>query len=285
MKEIASVLRPCVALVTNIGSAHIGIIGSRRAIALEKREIFSRMEEFGHGKHGRHGIAIVPEDCDLGDVLEEAVPAGVEIRQHGEKSQADLKVVENRQLAGWRLSWKGREFDFALPGKHNLANARAAVAIAEAAELADDAIAAGLSRAKSMFGRTEVIEKNGVTIVRDCYNSSPESAAEIIGLCDGLEWAGRRIYVLGAMLELGGEGKSAHEHLGELLARSKADAVFLIGEETQAAFDRLEAVHGGFPFFHTNDIMELKNGLAGCIKPGDLVLLKASRGVGLERVL
>jgi UDP-N-acetylmuramoyl-tripeptide--D-alanyl-D-alanine ligase len=182
-----------------------------------------------------------------------------------------LRVLRNAGLAGWELSWKGRDFRFPLAGEHNLANARAAVALAVALGLEDSAVARGLAGAQGLFGRTEIVERDGITVVRDCYNSSPESAEEIIGLCDSLEWQGRRIYVLGAMLEQGKESKAAHERLGGLLANSKADTVFLIGEETRPVFEKLGAVVSRFPFSFFDDVKSLKKHLEGVLQKGDLV--------------
>ena len=73
--------------------------------------------------------------------------------------------------------------------------------------------------------------------MRDCYNANPDSVEAAIGLCDSVEWAGRRAYVLGSMLELGSESEAAHRAMGETAGKSEADALFFFGEETKPAFD------------------------------------------------
>jgi UDP-N-acetylmuramoyl-tripeptide--D-alanyl-D-alanine ligase len=102
-----------------------------------------------------------------------------------------------------------------------------------------------------------------------------------ISFCDSVEWAGRRIYVIGAMRELGVSSEKAHARLGELLAASKADEVYLYGEETAAS---VYALKGRKTFFQTNDFDVLSHRLASALRPEDLLLLKGSRALALERL-
>ena len=121
-------------------------------------------------------------------------------------------------------------------------------------------------------------------MIRDCYNANPESAAEAVAFCDELEWPGRRIYVIGSMLELGGLSPEAHRVLGRILAASRADMVFLFGAETAAAAEILGGGGRGIPFLHTGAMEVLSRAVSGFVRPGDLVLLKGSRGCALEQI-
>jgi UDP-N-acetylmuramoyl-tripeptide--D-alanyl-D-alanine ligase len=125
-------------------------------------------------------------------------------------------------------------------------------------------------------------------VIRDCYNANPESAAEAVAFCDDLEYRGRKIYVMGSMLELGEASSAAHGELGSILAASQADMVFLYGEEMEAAVTAMEAATvspgHGVPFFHTNSMDELSRTLGRFVRDGDLVLLKGSRDCALERL-
>jgi UDP-N-acetylmuramoyl-tripeptide--D-alanyl-D-alanine ligase len=268
--ELARVLKPAIALITNIGTAHIGILGSAAAILEEKKAIFS---EFTGTE-----LALIPADETCRDALAEGIAGRIFF--YSAASYPGLGEVRDRGLEGTELIWEGKKVRFGLTGKHNLRNALAAIAIARAIPVGSAAIREGLASVKPLFGRSEIL-RGAVTVIRDCYNANPESAAAAISFCDDLEWPGRKLYVIGSMLELGDRSRSAHRAIGSLLAASRADRIFLYGAETEAALAALEGVPG---VFHTNTMETLAGELRGCVRPGDLVLLKGSRGCALERL-
>ena len=265
--ELAKVLRPDYALITNIGSAHIGILGSREAIAGEKKQIFA---EFSGGN-----TAFIPEDDDFREFLAEGVRGRTLF--YGVSSLPALGEVKDLGLDGTDITWDGEKIRFGLPGKFNLANALAAAALATELSISAASIRKGLESVKPLFGRAEIL-RGRTTLIRDCYNSNPESAVGALDFCDALEWPGRRVYVLGSMLELGETSDEAHATLGSRLRSCRADKVFLFGEEIRPAVNLLE----GRSFFYTCNREELSGELDNYVKNGDLVLLKASRGCELE---
>jgi UDP-N-acetylmuramoyl-tripeptide--D-alanyl-D-alanine ligase len=267
--ELAAVLKPTIALVTNIGSAHIGILGSKGAIAEEKKNIFSQFT----GSE----IALVPEDDEYRDFLADGVRGAV--RFYGTQSCAELDEITDLGIEGSELCRGGQRIRFALPGKHNLANALAALAIAREIPVGGAAVKRGLESARPLFGRGEIL-RGRATVIRDCYNANPESMERALDFCDSLDWKGRRVYVLADMLELGDNSRAAHERLGRRLAACGADKVFLFGKEMAAAIPALN----GKPFFHTCDMEELSRVLDASIQNGDMVLLKGSRFCALERL-
>jgi UDP-N-acetylmuramoyl-tripeptide--D-alanyl-D-alanine ligase len=269
--ELAAVLNPDIALITNVGSAHIGIIGSLQAIALEKKNIFSRFTGTN--------VALIQEDTPFRELLAEGVKGRIAL--YGEKALADFGGARSLGLDGSEITWAGQRLRFALPGRHNLANALAAIAIAREVPVSDQAIRHGLESARSLFGRSEILHGR-VTVIQDCYNSNPESVTEALEFCESLNWQGRLIYVIGDMLELGDHSPKAHEDLGRLLLESKADMVFLYGSETAATAPVLK--NGPLSFMHTRDMDELSRALDSYVRGGDLVLLKGSRGCALERL-
>jgi UDP-N-acetylmuramoyl-tripeptide--D-alanyl-D-alanine ligase len=278
--EIAAVLKPHIALITNIGSAHIGILGSRQAVAEEKKNIFSYLTH--------NGVALIPEDDDFKDFLAEGVAGRV--RFYGPHSFAELAESRSLGLDGSEIIWAGERIRFALPGGHSLADALAAIAIAREIPVSAAAVKQGLENVKPLFGRGEIL-RGRTTLIRDCYNSNPDSLAKAIDFCDSLDWQGRRVYVIGDMLELGGDSRAAHENALRCLAAGKADRVFLYGTETGAAFNAIRdaasidvaSVDAG-RFFHTLDMAELSAALDRYVQTGDLVLLKGSRGCALEQL-
>jgi UDP-N-acetylmuramoyl-tripeptide--D-alanyl-D-alanine ligase len=270
--ELSSVLKPNIALITNINSAHIGNIGSIEAIAEEKKKIFSPM--------GERDIALIPEDSPFRDFLADGVKGTVSF--YGEKSFAELGEVKSLGLDGTEITWNGQKIRFALPGRYNFANALAAIALAQKVPVGAAAIRQGLESASPLFGRGEIL-RGRVTVIHDCYNANPESVAQALEFCESLDWPGRRIYVIGDMLELGEKSPQAHESLGRLLAESKADMIFLYGEEIKTAAGILRDSNISF-VMHTRDMNELSRTLDACVRGGDLVLLKGSRGCALERL-
>jgi UDP-N-acetylmuramoyl-tripeptide--D-alanyl-D-alanine ligase len=271
--ELAAVLKPDIALITNTGKAHVGMIGSERGIALEKKAIFSCFT----GKE----LALLPEDGIFSSLLAEKINGRV--GYFGKTSLKKFGGAESRGLFGSKVIWDGESVDFPLPGEHNLLNALAASAIAEAVGVSGAAVRSGLAGAKPLFGRSEIIAGE-FTIVRDCYNANPESMEKAISLCDDADWGGRRVYVIGSMLELGGDTLAVHQALGKRLAASRAEEIFLFGEETKKSYAKLKDIKNKF-VFHTNNIDELKSKLWERAKAGDMILLKGSRLCALERLL
>lgn len=273
MGELAAVYEPDVAIIMNVGTAHIGILGSRDAIAKEKKAIFSRFD-------GRQA-GFVWEDDDYEAFLRSGVRG--DVSDFGPRSTVGLRVLRNLGLEGYDLSWDGIAFRFPLPGRHNLLDAIGAAAVSSRAGASAADVAGGLASVKPLFGRSEIL-RGSFTILRDCYNANPDSVEAAIGLCDSLEWPGRRAYVLGSMLELGNDSESAHRAMGETAGKSEADALFFFGAETRPAFDAARlAGFRGLVVFET-DFDRLLAAVRGYIAPGDLALLKGSRGMALERV-
>lgn len=273
MAELAGIYEPDIALVNNVGTAHIGVLGSRDAIALEKKQIFSRFD-------GRQ-IGYVGEDEDYRAFLREGVRG--EMRDFGPRSLPGFRGAQDLGLDGYAVDWEGLKVRFPLVGRHNLANALAAMALAACVGTQATDVAAGLEAVRPLFGRSEIL-KGRVTVIRDCYNANPDSCEAAIEFCDALQWAGRRVYVIGSMLELGSESEAAHRRVGRACAASGAGALFFFGEEARPAFEEARASgFRGIMFFET-DFDRLAMAVRAGVGEGDLVLLKASRGMALERL-
>ncbi|MDR2052608.1 MAG: UDP-N-acetylmuramoyl-tripeptide--D-alanyl-D-alanine ligase [Treponema sp.] len=280
--ELARLFKPHIALITNVGPAHIGILGSIAAILEEKKQIFC---EFTGNE-----TALIPEDDEYRDELARGVPGKIVF--YGPANLEELGEVRDLGLEGTELSWEGISVRFALPGRHNLKDALAAAAIAKAAGVSAVAIRRGLESARPLFGRSEILRgkipgRGGdLTLIRDCYNANPDSTSRAIAFCDGLDWPGRKVYVTGSMLELGDASRAAHEKMGRELAASGADMVFLYGRETETAAEVMAAGTEGRtpPLFYTDSMDSLSSSLADYVRDGDLVLLKGSRGCALEQL-
>jgi UDP-N-acetylmuramoyl-tripeptide--D-alanyl-D-alanine ligase len=270
--EITEVLKPNIASITNIGSAHIEFFGSKSKIVNEKKCIFKFLK--------KNDIALIPANDEYADEMAEGVSG--KINFYSPDNFKEFKGARSLGLEGTEIIWAGEKVHFALPGKHSLDDAIAAIAIAKEIPVSDNAIIKGLQSVKPLFGRLEILNGERTTVIRDCYNANPESTAKSVEFCDSLEWPGRKIYVIADMLELGDSSVSEHEKLGFLLSVSGAKKVFLFGNEIKAALSGLE--DNGKPVFYSNDIGELTNEINSYVNKGDLVLLKGSRGCALERL-
>ena len=271
ISELAYVLKPNISLVTNIGCAHIEFFGSKSKIVNEKKCIYQFLTD--------NDTALVPENDEFKNELASGINANV--KYYGASSFGELEDVKDLGLEGTQISWDGEKINFALPGKHSLEDAFAAIAIAKEVNVSNKAIKQGLESVKPLFGRLEIL-KGRTTVIRDCYNANPESAAKAVEFCDSIKWHGRKIYVIADMLELGEASKLEHEKLGDLLSACSAEKVFLFGKEIEAAAARLKAKERNF--YYVNEINALSSSLNSYVKKDDLVLLKGSRGCALERL-
>ena len=274
MDELARMYEPQIAVVTNIGTAHVGIFGSRDGIAHEKSRIFSRFD--GSQR------ALIWEDDEYRDFLRSKAPGQASF--FGIRSTEGLGAIENLGVRGWRIEWKGQRIDFALPGKHNLINACAALSVANVLDLDPRGAARGLAGVKALFGRSEIRE-GAITVMQDYYNANPDSVASAIEFFSHISARGRKILVLGSMLELGSESERAHRDVGKMAGRATPDAIFLFGDEMVAAEEELRDEGFLGMLLRTSEFAELSAALCAFAREGDLVLIKGSRAMALERLI
>ncbi len=274
MDVLADIVRPDLALVTNVGTAHIGLLGSQENIAREKKRIFAHFD-------GRQA-GFLPERDRFRAFLADGVPGRMIL--FGPGSTPGYGGSESMGLGGSIIHWEGFLVRFPLFGPHNLANALGAVSVARELGVPNAEIRDGLEAVTPLFGRSQVIE-GPVTVIADCYNANPDSMEQAVAFLESLSWKGRRIAVLGGMRELGDETRTAHAALGRRLRDAPLDAVLLFGEEMRDAWDAMAGSPAAQRGRWIVDLEDLGADLSARARPGDLVLLKGSRGLELERVL
>ncbi len=263
---------PELAIVTNIGTAHIGILGSREGIALEKKKIYSNA--------GKDCVAVLPAACDLWPVLVEGftgqvVKFGVE--------DPDFHFDSDRGLEGTRWSWKGRPIWLRLPGKVNVLNALAVAKASEVLGLSVSDVVEGLESVTASFGRSQVV-RGDVDLVMDCYNANLDSMTALLEALASFQARGKKVAVLGSMKELGRESEVLHRELGRRAHSCGADCLFWFGDEAQVSFESAQASGFKGKMAWTNDFDQLRAWVSREVKEGDLVVLKASRSMALERL-
>lgn len=284
--EISKVLKSKYGIITNIGNAHIGLLGSRKNIALEKRKSFDYIPA--------DGAAFVPFEDDFAELCTENVKG--KIVKYGLETAQEygVKFIKDEGLAGTVFSVDGEIVKLPLGGKYNFQNALGVVALAKELGVSAKAIKAGLENMAAVTGRMEIKElktKTGknIQLIADCYNANPDSMGKVIDFCGGLEGAGKKIYVLGDMKELGTESTTEHRKVAEKLLAAGADFVCLVGPEMKSAADLLsEKQFAGYSYFEANDeesFKRISEKLLSVIADNDTVLLKGSHSMALEKLI
>lgn len=288
IRPLTRLIRPGVAVITNIGMAHLEHLGSREAIAAAKAEIFEGVTEGGR--------VVLPRDSDHWEFLTDAArTAGVvEIRSFGEHEQADLRLMDwvAAQDGGEvQVALEGREMTYhlSLPGRHQAMNSLAVLEAVQALDGDIDRAALALGRLEAMPGRgarQQVRLPGGghFTLLDESYNANPLSMAAALGVLGATEpqQGGRRIAVLGDMLELGEEATRFHEALADDLTSNAVDQAFLAGPMMAALARRLpEDLLGG----HADTSAGLTQALQQSVRPGDVVLVKGSLGSRMRVVV
>lgn len=288
--ETAGVLKPRFAILTNISSAHVGMMGSIENIAREKAQIFSHF--------GGFGTAVLPEDCPFDDLVREEIEG--KVVTFGQDNP--LKLIEDLGLKGQRVALEKQECHLHLAGRHNLLNASAAACMAKALGLSAKEIARGIQAVHPLHGRCQVRDVGDFVLIDDCYNANPDSMQKAIEFAGSLDCEGApKIFVLADMLELGERSAAEHSKIGQLAARCGASFLIFVGNLMKAAYDASQGSSAKRVFIEgsSDDAMEAvarevtafasafatafasQNAQDG-VKP--VVLLKGSRGMRLERV-
>ncbi len=279
--RLCGVARPDIGVVLNVGSAHLGEFGSADVIAQAKGELVEALAE--------GGTAVL--NADDPRVLGMAPRTRARVVTTGRGPTADVRAVDvtldDSARGRFTLVAGGEEHPVALQvvGEHQVANALSAAAAALAAGLAPADVAAALSAAgpRSRW-RMEVERRaDGVTVVNDAYNANPESMRAALAALVGLT-ATRRIAVLGAMAELGPGATAEHERLGRDAAAAGIDLVVAVGPDAVGIADGAAAAgrRPGEESVLVPDRAAARQLMSEVLRPGDLVLVKASRSYGLE---
>jgi UDP-N-acetylmuramoyl-tripeptide--D-alanyl-D-alanine ligase len=275
---LAELVRPQVGLITNIGESHVGRLGSREAIARAKAELFEHLPPDGR--------AILNHDDFYSPLLAEMSPCPVLSFGMSDTADYHARNLRSRGLAGadFTLVTPTGEVEVVLraAGRHNVINALAAAATAAAlgADLVD--IATGLETYTGTAMRLEQVPgAGGSLIINDAYNASPDSVRAALALLS--EADGRRILVFGDMLELGAIADSAHREVGRQAVDAGVSWLIAVGEAAALAAE--EAAARGVRADVFADADEAAAALRAELTAGDVALVKASRGMALERVV
>ena len=291
IRYLAELTPPRIGVVLNVGTAHIGEFGGREQIALAKGELVEALPQADEG-----GVAVLNAD----DPHVRAMASRTKARTvlYGEAEDADVRA-ENVRLLNGRPSFTLRtptgcsDVTLQLYGEHHVSNALAAAAGAQELGMPVDEIALALSEAGQLSRwRMEVTERSdGVTVVNDAYNANPDSMRAalraLVAMSEaGKAQGGRTWAVLGLMAELGEESLAEHDAVGRLAVRLNVSKLVAVGGQEAAWLDMGAKNEGswGEESVHVSDAQAAVDLLRRELRPGDIVLVKASRSVGLESV-
>jgi UDP-N-acetylmuramoyl-tripeptide--D-alanyl-D-alanine ligase len=279
--RLCRIARPRVGVVLNVGSAHLGEFGSPEGIAAAKGELVEALPG--------EGTAVLSAD-DL-RVIGMAPRTVARVVTTGRGPDAEVRAtdvgLDEGGRAGFTLRAAGQAHPVSLQvvGEHQVANALSAAGAALAAGMTPAAVAEALSAAgpRSRW-RMEVSRRDdGVTVVNDAYNANPESMRAALAALSDLSGT-RRIAVLGGMAELGPDAAAEHERLGRDAAAGGVDLVIAVGPDAVGIADGAAAAgrRAGEESVHVPDRAAARELLSEVLRPGDVVLVKASRSYGLE---
>jgi UDP-N-acetylmuramoyl-tripeptide--D-alanyl-D-alanine ligase len=274
---LAGLTHPDVGVYTNIGPVHIEFFGTIEKIAEAKRELLENVKPGGT-------IIINADNKYVMDISR-----GFEGRKvvYGIEHDADFRGtnIHERGLLGTSFDVNGHSFALSLPGRHNLENLLAAIATARTIGISWEGIERGVAEVKPAYHRGIILDAGGSTIYDDTYNSNPYALGRALTLLSEADVSGRRIAVIGDMLELGDKELDYHRDSGRAIPKS-VDTIVAVGERSRALLDGArEAGFGADKLHHFDDAQSAGDFLRTFISRGDLVLIKASRGIGLDRTV
>ena len=284
---LTKIARPDIAVITNIGSSHLENLGTRENIAKAKLEIAEGLSD--------NGVLILNGDepllRNIENIKNKVIYAGINDKNcdylaYNIKEQPDfitfsVKCPENRILENIKIP---------VIGVHNVINSLYAIVVGLLSGMDENPIREGLYTFKGVKLRGEISNKNGITVIEDCYNASPESMSASLAVLSHIakENGGRKIAFLGDMKELGENSAKMHFEVGKFAAESGIDILLTFGNDAKNIAEG--AIQNGFPEESVYGITDTENTdeafkiLSGLLKEGDTVLFKASRSLMLERI-
>jgi UDP-N-acetylmuramoyl-tripeptide--D-alanyl-D-alanine ligase len=282
--RLCEIVRPTMGIITNIGPDHLEYFGSMEGSAQAKAELLDQLPS--------DGTAILNADDPYFDYL--AARARCRVLSFGLSEKADVRAMHVASDVR-----RGTDFQLVLPGKirhlavtikvhgiHNVTNALAAAAAGFALNLPGTTIVEGLAKFRPAAMRSQVMVHHGVQIINDCYNANPASMKAAIKLL--AEWtpARERVAVLGDMLELGAETKQLHRDVGQYIAGQKVSRLITCGSlGREIAEGAREAGMAEASIVEAADAAVATELVRRSIRQGDVVLVKASRGMKMEQVV
>ncbi len=288
MKPLGEIARPDICVITTIAECHLENLGDRDGVLKEKTDIFTYM------KPG--GVAVLNGDDDKLATVKEAGGRAPVFYGKGPGRQVRAENILTKGIEGTDcdivMGIDVIKVHIGIPGEHMVYNAMAAAAVGRLLGVSAEEIKEGIDKAGTIAGRCNIIHRDELTIIDDCYNANPHSMRAAIDLLAQAE--GRKVAILGDMFELGAEEYELHYNVGKYAAEKGIDYLLCVGERSgymkKGAQDALDLSGSNNrcsmrKVIHMPDLGGMPEILNGLLEPGDTVLIKASHSMEFEKIL
>ncbi len=286
MARLEPMIRPTHGAITNIGLAHAAGLGDLQTTADEKLQLFANLDD---------GPLVYPAGCEQLEARDLGANP-VTFAANGNAESADYAIVQTTETSGGNTfsvrfptskddRYETHRFALNVPGRHNVANALAAISLADQLGASVESMREGLAAFELSPLRLEMhTTQDGITFINDAYSSDPVSARAALSVLRDYAGDARSVAILGDMLDLGARSEEAHRRLGRLVPLTGVDKLVCYGERAQTIGEAaVEAGLAAEAVSYADSIDALHGLLERLLDPGDVVLFKASRTMGLER--
>jgi len=280
MDMLANIARPDISILTNIGLAHVETFGGRENIFKGKMEIVNYLS--------KDGLLIVNEESDF--LSRENVLGNYRVNTIGLSGKSDYILSDITELDDGSVEFvleykeKSKRFKINIPGRHNAFNASLAIAAAMDMGITMDEAAEGLKKIELTEKRLSIKGKDGLKVIDDTYNASPDSMRAAIGVLLATKGM-RKVAIFGDMFGLGDDSEMYHEQIGEFVSQSNIDLLITAGELSKHMHDKAVSVMGEEKAIHYDNRKKLESEIKKIITLGDVVLVKGSRAMAMENIV
>jgi UDP-N-acetylmuramoyl-tripeptide--D-alanyl-D-alanine ligase len=270
---LSNIVEPDVSIIINISESHLSGIGTKEDVFIEKSEITRATRNSG-------SVVINLDDEYAGRIAD--LSKTNSIITYGFDGRADVSGEFKTISEGTEVSVRSPAGDFSyrlrVPGRHNVSNSFAVVAIASTLGIGADSIISGLQAYSGVDGRLQAVTlRKNIILLNDAYNANPASSCAAIDVASG--YPGRKVFVFAGMAELGDSETALHEAIGSKATESGIDVLFTLGEISRPTFEMF-----GGQKYHFDSFIELEQALLEFIQPDDVVLVKGSRRYKMDRL-
>ena len=276
---LTSIAKPTICIITNIGTSHIGNLGSRENILKAKLEIL---------EGSKKEAVIINNDNDLLHKWYEENKENYNIKTYGIKEQSDImakeiKLEENKSTFTCKINNVEEKINVPVGGEHFILNALCAITVGEVLKIEEDKIKEGIESFELTKKRMDIVElKNGIKIINDAYNASLESMAASLKVLS--EFKERKIAVLGDMFELGDFSEELHKKVGKEVVKNNIDILISCGENARYIADVAREKMDKENVYILRKTEEIKPLLEKIVKNNDVILFKASNGMKFYKI-
>ena len=275
MSRLSMIARPDIACITNVGTAHIGELGSRENILKAKLEITDGMKE--------GSTLIINQDNDMLQTVKLPHLNVVRVGKGKEASIQASHIVLEETKSSFEVEYQGKKEIIEVPvqGEHNISNALIAIAVGIELNISLEDIKKGIQEFKLTKNRMDILEKNHKTVIDGTYNASVDSMKSSIDVL--ANYKKRKVAILADMLELGDYSQQLHEEVGSYVASKGIDILVCVGKEAKYIYQKAKESMKDVYYFESNQ--EVIARLDELLKEDDVILVKGSHSMNLKEVV